>query len=50
MGSVSDKGCREQENTNFMFVTFLFESRAICEIMSKSVIEAVTIQLTVYHL
>jgi hypothetical protein len=35
MGYVSDKGCRENQNTYFMLKTF-FENRAVDEIVSKN--------------
>jgi hypothetical protein len=37
MRNVLDNGCRENQNTHFMFNTFFFfENRAVYEIMSKN--------------
>ena len=33
MRTVSDKSCRENQNTYFMFDNFFSENRAVCEIM-----------------
>ena len=35
MWNVSDKICRENQNTHFMFCNFSFENRAFCEITWK---------------
>jgi len=39
MKNVSDKRCRENQNTYFTFNNFGIESRAIYELMSKSMAE-----------
>ena len=38
MGNVSNKRCRENQNTHFMFSNFFSENRAVYEIMWKSVV------------
>jgi hypothetical protein len=35
MRNVSDKSCKENQNTHFMFNKFFSENRAVCEIMWK---------------
>ena len=39
MGNVSDKSCRENQNTDFMFNYSFFETHAVYEIMWKNVVE-----------
>jgi hypothetical protein len=39
MRNVSDKICRENENTHFVFSEFLTENRAVYEIMWKNIVE-----------
>ena len=39
MRNISNKYCRGNENTNFVFNYFFFESRAIYEIMWKCIVE-----------
>ena len=39
MRNVSNKSCRENQNTHFMFGIFFFENRAVCEIMSKNMVK-----------
>ena len=40
MQNVSDKSCRGNKNTHFVFNNFLFfENRAVHEIMVKSIVE-----------
>jgi hypothetical protein len=41
MRNVSDKSCRENQNTHFVFSNFFsFENRAVFEIMWESVVES----------
>jgi hypothetical protein len=48
MRNVSDKICRENPTTNFMFNgVFFFEKRAVYEIMWKNVVEADRPQMTI---
>jgi hypothetical protein len=35
MRNFSDKSCRENQNTHFVFNIFFSENRAVCEIMRK---------------
>ena len=39
MRNVSNKICKENQNTYFMFNTFFFENRAVYEIMWKNIIQ-----------
>jgi hypothetical protein len=39
MRNASDKRCRENQNTQFMFGDFFPKSRAVYKIMSKNVVE-----------
>jgi hypothetical protein len=39
MRNVSDKSSRENQNTQFTFSTFFFESSAVYEIMWKNVVD-----------
>ena len=41
MRNVSDKSCRENQNTHFVFNTFFFffENHAVYEIMWKNIVE-----------
>ena len=39
MRNVSDKICRENQNTHFMFNKFFSENRAVYEIIWKNIIE-----------
>ena len=39
MRNVSDKSCRENQNTHFMFNNFFLKNHAVFEIMWKSVVE-----------
>jgi hypothetical protein len=46
MRNVLDKSCRENQNTHFMFNNFVFENRALYEIMSKNMVEPEGSQMT----
>jgi len=39
MRNVSDKSCRENQNTHFVFRNFFFENRAIYEIMWENILQ-----------
>ena len=40
MRNISDKSCRENQNTHFVFSNFFFfENRTVCEIMWKTIVE-----------
>jgi len=41
MRNVSDKICREDQNTHFVFSNFFFETSAVDEIMWKNMVESV---------
>ena len=48
MKYVSNKTCRENQNTNFVFNNFFFfENRAVYEIMWKNVVETDKPQMTI---
>ena len=44
MKNVSDKTCRENQNT-----LFFFENRAVCEIMWKNIVERCRPQMITYY-
>ena len=46
MINVSDKSCRENQNTHFIFYNFFFDIRAIYEIMWKNMAEPDRPQMT----
>ena len=46
MRNVLDKSRRENQNTHFIFNNFLLENRAVCEIMSKNMVELEGPQVT----
>jgi len=52
MRYVSDKTCRETQNTHFVFniYIYIFENRAVCEIMCKNIVEPDTPQMTVWRM
>jgi hypothetical protein len=50
MRNVSDKSCRENQNTLFMFNSFFPENYAVYEIMLKNTTEPDRPQMTVWRL
>ena len=50
MKNVSDKSCRENLNTHFIFGNFFFESHALYEIMWKDVVERGRSQMTIWRM
>ena len=51
MRNVSDKSCRENENTHFVFGNFFFfENGAVCEIMWKNFVEPNGPQMTIWRM
>ena len=50
--NVSDKSCRENQNTHFVFdnVFFFFENRAVYEIMWKNIVEQGGPQMAVWRM
>jgi hypothetical protein len=50
MRNVSDKICREIQNTHFISVSFFFKNCAICEIMWKYIVELGVLQVTIWHM
>jgi hypothetical protein len=49
MRNVSDKSCRENQNTRFMFNNFISENRAVYEITWKNMVEADRSQVTMEY-
>ena len=50
MRNVSDKSCRENQNTHFVFSNlFFFENRAVYEIMWENIVEPDRPQITMWH-
>ena len=47
MRNVSDKGCRENQNTHFAFSNFFFLNRAVYKIMWKNIVEQGRPQMTI---
>jgi len=47
MRNVSDKSCRENQNTHFVFNNFSSKNRAVCEIMWKNIVEPGKLQMTI---
>jgi hypothetical protein len=49
MRNVSDKNCRENQNTHFMFSSFFVENRAVYEIMWENILEGGGPQMTIWR-
>ena len=50
MRNVSDKSCREYQNTHFKFSDFLFENRDVSAIMWKNTVEPERPQMTIWRM
>ena len=51
MRNVSDKSCRENQNTHFVSINFFFfENLAVYEIMGKNVVEHGRVQMTKWRM
>jgi len=51
MRNVSDKSCRENENTHFVFSKFFFsENRAVYETMRKYIVDRGRPQITIWRM
>ena len=50
MRNVSDKSCRENQNTHFMFNNFIFENLAVYEVMWKNIVQPERKQMTLWHM
>jgi hypothetical protein len=48
MKNVSDRICRETQNTRFMFNTVFFENRAVYGMMWKNIEELERLQMTIW--
>ena len=46
---VSDKSCRENQNTYFVFNNFYLESRVVYEVMWKNVVEPGSTQMIIEY-
>ena len=49
MNNISDKSCRENQNTFYGQYIF-FENRAVCKIMWKNIVEPARPQMTIWHM
>ena len=47
MRNVSDRSCRENQNTHFVFNNFFFDNRAVYEIMWNNIVGLDTPQMTI---
>jgi len=50
MRNVSDKLCRENQNTHFMFNIIFSENRAVHEIMWKNIVQLGRPQMTIWRM
>jgi hypothetical protein len=50
MRSVSDKICRENQNTHFVFNKFVPENRAVYETMWKNIVQWCKPQITIWRM
>jgi hypothetical protein len=50
MRNVSDKSCRENQNTHFVFSNCFFENRAVYEIMWKNIVETDRPQMIIWRM
>jgi len=50
MRNVSDKSCTENQNTHFVFCNFLFENRAVYDIMWKNIVELGRPKMTIWRM
>jgi len=50
MRNVSHKGCRENQNTHFVFSNFFFENPTVYEIRWKNTVERGRPQLTIWRM
>jgi hypothetical protein len=49
MRNYSDKICRENQNTHFVFINFFFENRTVYGIMWKNIVERDRPQVTIWR-
>ena len=50
MRNVSDKSCRENQNTHFMLRNFYFENTVLYEIMWENIVKASRSRMTVWRM
>ena len=50
MTVVSDKICRANQKTHFVFSNFFFENGAVDEIIRKNIVELGRLQMTIWHM
>jgi len=50
MRNVSEKCCRENKNTHFIFSKFFFENGTVYELMWKNIVQPDMQQMTVWHM
>ena len=48
--NISDKSCRENQNTHFVFSNIIFLNRAVYEIMWKNIVERGRPQMTIWRM
>jgi hypothetical protein len=48
--NVSDKSCRENQNTHFVFTNFFFENCALYEIMWRNIVERGKAQMKIWRM
>ena len=50
MKNVSDKNCRENQNTHFVFSNLFSKNRPLYEIMCKNIVEPDRLHMTIWHM
>jgi len=50
MRNISDKSCRENQNTYFMLNNTFFENRTVYEIMWKNIVKRDRPQMTIWRM
>jgi hypothetical protein len=50
MRNVSDKSCRENQNTHFVFSNFFHENRAFYDIMWENIVDRARPQITIWRM
>jgi len=49
MRNISEKSCRENQNTHFMFSNFFYENHAVYELMWKNIVELGRPQMRIWR-
>ena len=50
MRNVSDKSCRENQNTHFMFIFFFSKILPVYEMMWRNMVQSDRLQMTIWHM